>query len=165
MSRLQPLAVALAAVALMSTASSTASAAIAEPFGPTRSAAPFRASARLFDVFHDGVFGCRITINARNEGSTNVIIKLSESRSRVKISPSPVPGTWNRWSNESDWTVNPGGASESKVVELSMACNPGKRGYEFIVARSGNEKLVKWPADGDFSDDTTIPLGNVARHF
>lgn len=161
MSRLQPFAVALAAVTLCS----SASIAMAASVGPVRASSAPRPSASGFEFFNDGIFGCRITLNARNEGSVDVTIKLGESRSRVKPPLSPMAAPWNRWNNESNWIVNAGGAQKSKVVELAMMCDAGKRGYEFLMARSGNEKVVRWPADGDFDEATSIPLGNVARHF
>jgi hypothetical protein len=163
MSRLQPFAVALAAVTLCSSASIATAASV----GPVRTSSDPRPSASGFELFNDGIFGCRITFNARNESSADVIIKLSESRSRVKVpGPISVPAPWDRWNNEPDWTVNTGGSAESKIVELSMPCNAGDRQYEIMMRRSGSERIVRFPADNrDYTDQTTIGLGNVGRHF
>jgi hypothetical protein len=153
MFRLKTLAVALVAVTLISTA------ATATPADSVRSSARVLASARPFDLLHDGVFGCRITLNAKNEGNSPVTIKLGESKSKVRL------GTWNRWGSESNWMVPADGAVKSNQVELSMPCSAGDRQYEFTMTKSGSEKIVRFPANDDFTGATTIALGNVARHF
>ena len=152
MIRFRPLAFALAAATLV------ASAATAAPVSSVRSSFPL-ASARPFDLLHDGVFGCRITLNAKNEGNSPVTIKLGESKSKVRL------GTWNRWGSESNWAVPADGAVKSNQVELSMPCSAGDRQYEFVMTKSGSEKIVRFPANDDFTGATTIALGNVARHF
>lgn len=123
----------------------------------TAAAAP--APGTPFTPFNDGVFGCNINITAKNESDKAVVVDLRNSRSKIKM------GLWNTWNNYSDWTVNKGGNQESKVVELSMSCNAGDRTYEFKMSSGGNEKVIKHPANGDFTGATTIALGNVGRHF
>jgi hypothetical protein len=156
MFRLKPLAVALAAVTLIS----TAAAAMPTPVGPVRAgaASSVRVTAHPFDLMNDGVFGCRITINARNDSNTPITIKLGESRSKVRM------GLWNTWNRESNWVVG-ASSTESRVVELSMMCDAGARLYQFMLWKSGNEKIIDFPADGDPTSATTISLGNLGRHF
>ncbi|MCC6245371.1 MAG: hypothetical protein IT353_21195 [Gemmatimonadaceae bacterium] len=112
-----------------------------------------------FKPFADGIFGCNINITAKNESDKAVVVNLGHSKSKIRL------GLWNTWNNYSDWTVNKGGAQESKVVELSMSCNSGDRTYEFKMSSGGSEKVVKFPANGDFTGATTIGLGNIGRHF
>ena len=147
MSRMKALVATLATVSLVAAAS-------------TLSATPVSAPARSFDLLDDGVFGCRITINAKNDGNSGVTIKLGESRSRNRGSP-----IWNRWQNESNWVINPTGNVQSNEVDLSLPCSAGDRKYEFEMSKSGSTKVIEFPNHDDFTGATTIGLGNVARHF
>ncbi|MEQ1690396.1 MAG: hypothetical protein ABMA00_03875 [Gemmatimonas sp.] len=147
MFRMKALVATLATVALVAASS-------------TLSAAPVRASAPSFDLLADGVFGCRLTISAKNESNGPVTIKLGESRSKNRGSP-----IWNRWNRESNWVINPTGNVQSNVVDLDLPCSAGDRRYEFEMSKAGTTKVIEFPANNDFTGDVTIGLGNVARHF
>jgi hypothetical protein len=116
--------------------------------------------------------GCRITITARNEGSGPVTIKMRESRSSFRagvLSPDAYPDVWSRMNGEANWQITPDGTAKSTLVELPQPCGAGPRKtefrYEFVIVKAGTQKTVKFPANDDFSSETTISLGNVGRHF
>jgi len=121
--------------------------------------APAPTSPSTFRFFNDGVFGCNLTLIATNSSDKAVVVHLGQSKSKIRN------GLWNKWNNYTDWTVNKGGAQESKIVELSMSCNMGDRSYEFEMGSGGNERNIKHPTNGDFVGATTLQLGNVGRHF
>ncbi len=152
MTRTTTLAAALITVGLL--AASTVSAAPA----PTTSTAP--AASSPFHFFNDGIFGCNITLMATNGSDRDVTVRLKDSKSKIRN------GLWNNWDNDlANWTVNKGGSQESKVVGLSMSCNMGDRTYEFVMMSGGNDRIIKHPANGDFTGATTLQLGNIGRHF
>jgi hypothetical protein len=125
----------------------------------TLSAAPTPKVPSTFRFFNDGVFGCNLTLVATNSSDKAVVVHLGQSKSKIRN------GLWNKWNDYNDWTVNKGGAQESKVVELSMSCNMGDRTYELEMGSGGSERVIKHPANGDFTGATTLQLGNVGRHF
>jgi hypothetical protein len=102
--------------------------------------------------------GCRITINATNNGTRDVVIDLAESESKIQN------GFFSKWRGESAWTVNTGGANESKVVELDQGCIH-LRQYRFLMRSGGNERIVEYPSRNEWEGDEQFSLGNVWRHF
>ena len=150
MSRTTTFAAAFAALSFLSASSLSATTA------PT----PAPTTPSAFRFFNDGVFGCNITLVATNGSDKDVTVRLKDSKSKIRN------GLWNNWDNDlTNWTVNKGGSQESKVVGLRMSCNMGDRTYEFIMMSGGNDRIIKFPANGDFTGATTLQLGNIGRHF
>jgi hypothetical protein len=124
------------------------------------------------DVGDAASVGCRITITARNDGPGPVTIRMRESRSGYRagvLNPDSYPDVWSPMNGEANWQIAPNGAATSTQVELPQPCSAGggktEFRYEFVVVKAGTQKTVKFPANNEFSSETTISLGNVARHF
>ena len=98
--------------------------------------------------------GCDITIQASNGDRNNIIVDLNESEVRIRN------GLWSKIKNGGNWTVNPTGQMESKVVELNLGCSH-QREYKFRVRRAGSERIVT----KDWTSSSTFGLGDLARHF
>jgi hypothetical protein len=116
------------------------------------------ARAASFNALNDGVFGCLITFNAKNDGNSPVTIRLGESSAKVRL------GLWNRI-DETIWVVSADGKAKTRQVNLAMPCTAGDRQYKLLMSKLGGEREVFYPSNDEFTGERTIPLGNVARHF
>ncbi|MGH8503233.1 MAG: hypothetical protein ACREVE_12335 [Gammaproteobacteria bacterium] len=120
-------------------------------------------------VLRPAFAGCGITIKAENKSLKEIHIQLPYSEVRTRV------GTWaglmfgqrgcqGVGDDYERWIFKPKTGYQSITCELDFGCNADRR-YRFRLFYSGNAIYEYYPSDDEFTERTTIDLGNIGRHF
>ncbi|HIG76289.1 MAG TPA: hypothetical protein EYQ24_17440 [Bacteroidetes bacterium] len=112
--------------------------------------------------------GCTVTIRARNSGSRDIEIDLTDSKVKVRN------GLWKRIDkaggavrgacSDDEVSVDHDGETYGETCNLDLGCNTRRR-YKFEIKRGGNTHIQYYPSANGWTRRTTIDLGDVSRHF